>query len=323
MRRRTFNPDTILFSPTASCNLTCVHCDVRQTPGVLSTPAAKKFLKTAGKAGIKRVGFTGGEPFLAIDFLCALSKETLQHNMRFSRISTNGVWFRTSREMKHTLERLRGCGYDGDIYVSVDAFHRQSLIKVAAFIRRAVLVWMRPDIVSIVAIRGMREQETEKKLKKLTSLLQGRLRVLSRKQAYIKSNELFIRISFIDYSSAGKAGKLKNPWGCEWFQDDFCSGPGQVLLVLPDGTVKPCCGYANDSPLLTIGSIQRHRPQSLIDNACKNRFVRGIFELGLGTIRKNLEKGGVRFPGKTRDHCFFCSYIADTVKASLLKKVLY
>ncbi|MDD5135938.1 MAG: metallo cofactor biosynthesis protein, conjectural, partial [Candidatus Omnitrophica bacterium] len=64
-----FHPEEILFSPTTVCNLTCPHCDLRRSKEVLSLPDAKRFLIGCKKKGIDRLGFTGGEPFLAREFL--------------------------------------------------------------------------------------------------------------------------------------------------------------------------------------------------------------------------------------------------------------
>ena len=46
-----------------------------------------------------------------------------------------------------------------------------------------------------------------------------------------------------------------NPWDGEWFEEDYCEGPGQALIVNPKGEVKPCCGFASDLDQLTIGNI--------------------------------------------------------------------
>ena len=44
-----------------------------------------------------------------------------------------------------------------------------------------------------------------------------------------------------------------------WFEEDYCEGPGQALIVNPKGEVKPCCGFASDLDQLTIGNIHtRH-----------------------------------------------------------------
>lgn len=379
MKTRRFNPQEVIFSPTTECNLRCAHCDIEQRKTALPQKAALKFLGRLAGAGIKRVGFTGGEPFLALGFLCAITKEAVRRGMLFGRIMTNAGWFKTEKELNLALQRLFRSGYDGDFCVSVDAFHHQALRKAASFIKAAAAIWRRPDIVSIASVKGARESITHRRLLTLATLLNSRLSGFKRRHTYIimeptrakargsldgilsghssstspfphnnlfssgiptepkgegreraricgreciKSADLFIKVLPIDLSAVGKAACLKNPWEGKWFRDDFCRGPGNVFFILPDGTVKPCCGYATDADMLTIGSIKRDTPQKLLRNAANNPFVRAVFGLGLHPLRKRLEQAGARLPGKTTNHCFFCYYITHYLPRPLLSKCL-
>jgi hypothetical protein len=309
MSVRGFFPKEILFSPTTKCNLRCAHCDVEQRPGLLNKRAAIKFLAACVRVGIERVGFTGGEPFLALGFMCAVSKEAARLKMLFGRIMTNGSWFRTKEELVSALYRLFHSGYDGDLCLSIDAFHRQDLKKCASFVRSAAAIWRRHDIVSIAAVKGAEEGRTRNRLAKFARILHGRLIIVNGRPVAIKNESLFIKIFYIDLSPIGKAAVLKDAWDGRWFKDDLCRGPGNLFYVLPDGTVKPCCGYAADTDILTIGSIGRNSPKQLIHNARKNRFIASVFGSGLHPIRRRLELRGVKFPGRTTNHCFFCHYI--------------
>jgi len=322
MKSHGFQPKEILFSPTTNCNLRCAHCDIEQRSELLNKKVAIKFLAACARAGINRVGYTGGEPFLALDFMCAVSKEAAHHGMVFGRIMTNGSCFRTGRELTSALDRLYSAGYDGDLCLSVDAFHRQDIQKCASFIRAAAAIWARSDIVSIAAVKGAKEKETERKIAHLAEILHGRLIRINGKPAAIKSKNLFIKISYIELSPIGKAADLKDAWDGRWFKDDLCKGPGNALFVLPDGTVKPCCGYAADADILTIGSIKQDSPKQLLHNARVNRFIVSIFSSGFHPIRKRLLRYGVRFPGKTTNHCFFCYYLTHSIPRPLLDKCL-
>ncbi len=317
MKKQGFRPTEILFSPTTNCNLRCAHCDIEQSPEILNKRDAIKFLKACARIGIKRVGFTGGEPFLALDFMCAVSKEAVRLGMLFGRIMTNGSWFGTGKELGAALNRLFRDGYDGDLCLSIDAFHRQDLKKCASFIKSAAAVWSRHDIVSIAAVKGAKEGQTRKILAKLAGILRGRLIMAGGKPAAIKSEDLLIKIFYIELSPIGKASGLKKAWDGRWFKDDLCKGPGNVFFVLPDGTVKPCCGYATVTDILTIGSIKRDSPRQLIRNARKNRFISSVFSTGFHPIRRRLEKNGVKFPGRTTNHCFFCYYLTKAMPQPL------
>lgn len=322
MKPRKFRPKEVLLSLTTKCNLHCAHCDIEQRKTVLNKKDVLGFIAACVHAGINRVGFTGGEPFLAIDLMCAISKEAANQSMLFGRVMTNGSWFRTDKELVSALNHLFHTGYDGDLCLSIDAFHRQDFKKCASFVRSAAAVWRRHDIVSVAAVKGAQESQTRKRLAKLARALRGRLIIINGRPAAIKSESLFTRIFYIDLSPIGKAARLKDAWDGRWFKDDLCKGPGNILFILPDGRVKPCCGYATDADILTVGSIKRDSPKKLLHNARKNRFISSIFNSGFHPIRKRLERVGVRFPGKTTNHCFFCYYLTHYLPRPLLNRCL-
>ncbi len=314
-----FRPDEVLFSPTTNCNLVCPHCDIKRSNAVLSVNAAKKFLIDCKNNGITRVGFTGGEPFLAGNFLYSIIKFALRKGFLFTRIVTNGVWYKDEHGLKSRLKKLFYSGYDGSICVSVDAYHKQNPEKVAVFIKTAQSIWRRPDLISIVYVTG-KDSETKQKLLKVAKLLDGRLSSFGGRHPYIKAGEIFIKIAKIDLSPIGKAEKLKDPWDGRWFREDHCKGPGNVFFIEPSGDVKPCCGYASESAELTIGNIKKDSVLGLIEKIRQNLIVYDIFSSGLSRIKERLVKRGIRFPGKTSNNCFFCHYILTKIPREALLK---
>ena len=235
-----FEPQEIIFSPTTRCNLRCAHCGTKQDGKALPKKTALKFLDACDKSRVKRVGFTGGEPFYALDFLCLISKEAVKRGMFFDHIITNAAWFKDKKQLISALNRLLDCGYDGRFFVSVDAFHDQDLRKVALFIKTASRLWQRADLVSIASVKGTKEAQTRKRLKKLSLVLKAGFRGFASRRPCIKNKDLMINIFSFNLSPVGKALRLKDPWDGKWFKDDFCKGPGNVFFVLSDATVKPC-----------------------------------------------------------------------------------
>lgn len=316
-----YDIDEVLFCPTGECNLRCLPCAGQWVQERLSKTAAERFLAECGRAGIKRVGFTGGEPFLAMATLLAIIRGAVKRNMLFDRIMTNGVWFRSNKHLEQSLQRTIKAGFDGEFCVSVDAFHEQDMKQVARFIKCAVAVGRRPDIVSIASIWDTRQRETKRKLVQLAGLLKARIERHSKTWA-IRSDEAFVKVNAIELSPIGRVAKEKMPWDGRWFREDYCAGPGRALFVLSNGDVKPCCGYASHLADFTVGNINSDSFRKIASNAKRHRFMSTVYASGLSTIRKRLERKGFRFPGKTSNHCFFCYYIMTTVPRPLLEDCL-
>ena len=315
-----FRPDEVIFCPTMSCNLSCSHCRPGSASGALSVASALRFVDGCKRSGVARVGFSGGEPFLRPLFLERVLGRAARRGLLFGRLMTNGAWWRSEKALAGIFERVRRAGFDGTICVSVDAFHAQDLRKVATFIRLAVACWRRPDAVSIAYVASRKDAETRRRLLRLAKLLDGRLSRFGGAHASIRSDAIFIRLERIPLSAAGRRADGAPAWDGAWFAEDLCRGPGNVFFVQPDGSVKPCCGYANDAARLTIGSIARDTPAAMVAHARANRFVRAVFTEGLTRIRGRLERIGWRFPGKTSDHCFFCRYLLTRVPPEVLER---
>ncbi len=306
-----FFPEEILFVPTTKCNLQCPHCNVKQSDELLPQSLALKFLKDCKRHQINKIGFTGGEPFLAPDFLTNIVKTAVANKMCFDRIMTNAVWFKNRTVLENTLTKLYRAGYDGKLSISVDSFHNQNIEKVVLFIKTAVKIFNRQDLISLVYTTGTDNGKTQQKLKRLSALLKTNFY-----KEYLKNQFLFIKTLKIDLSPVGKAETLANPWNGHWFKEDYCQGPGNIFYVMPNGDVYPCCGYATDLDInrrLIIGNIKCNTVLEIMQNVKRNRFVSTVFHSGLSKIRKRLDKIGFKFPGKTRNHCYFCYYILTHV----------
>ena len=289
-----FEPEEVIFAPTNSCNLTCNHCNVKKTENKLSTKYAIRFLKDCKEYGVEWVGFSGGEPFLMPTFLERVSSAVVEQEMFFDRLMTNGVWFKNQARLKSTLQGLHDSGFDGKICVSVDAFHKQDVKKVAMFIRMVENMWKKDDCVEISSVRGGDDALTKQKLITIAGFLGKKLKDL--------------KVNYIELSAVTE--NIPSGWqDDEWFEDDFCKGPGNVFYVHPDGRVAVCCGYANQENALVVGNIRNDSVDQLIEQANKNKFIDLVYNKGLSTIRKELESKGHEFPGKTKNHCFFCWYV--------------
>ncbi|MDD5491178.1 MAG: radical SAM protein [bacterium] len=301
-----FNPTQVLFAPTYQCNLHCAHCCVPQSNVRLPVSQGLKFLKQCRQIGIKELGFTGGEPFLYPEFIGQISKSAKKLNFKFDRIVTNAGWYTSQKDLEQTLRRIISVGFDGTFCVSVDDFHKVPIAKLAHFIITAVKMTGRVNGVSLVYVKYIY------KVRKLARYLAGRINNMNRLVVLPRGDfpGLSAKITKIDLCPIDRAKGLASPWSKNWFEEDYCQGPGQVLYVNPSGNVKPCCGFASDLPEMSIGNIYRHRVSDLIKKARSDRFTKTVYSQGLLALRDIYVRHHPKEKLKpTKDHCFFCWYL--------------
>jgi len=316
-----FDPDEVIFAPTGRCNLACAHCRVRRDAGELRIDEAVTFLSSCAEAGVARVGFSGGEPFLRLDFLTALTAAAVDAGMFFDRLMTNGDWWRSEAELREALDAVYGAGFDGTLGLSHDAYHRQPPERVAAFLSAVFAVSGRRDAAELLSVRSSDDEGFLAGLTVVAERLGGRLELDGKEPVRIV-DEAFLRRSPADPDDGAalslpiqrfprSLGAAEDGWGARaWFRDDYCEGPGNVLYVHPDGRVAVCCGFANERPELCIGTIGDSYA-TLMENAASSPVVRARYDTGLGALRERLEARGERFPGKADDPCFFCDYLCS------------
>ena len=319
-----FTPKQIVFAPTGACNLNCSHCRVDRSRGgngsALTVETAVAFLDQCLAHEIDRVGFSGGEPFLAIDFLEAVSKASVERGFYFDRLMTNATWFDDVDTMRGALQRLYAAGFDGTIAVSFDSYHAAPVEKVLQFIKAVTGIWQRGDCVELVSVLNRDGTAAVAYIDELAAGLsalvkrEGGLPMAIQDQAYLETvrqglddgSGLYIPILLMPYSAAADDPVA---WqASRWFKDDYCDGPGNLFFVHPDGAVAACCGFGNENPQLIIGTIQDSY-ERLMASATANSHIRDCYEKGLGRKRQEMEAAGVKLPGKTDDICFFCDWL--------------
>ena len=286
MKRRVFCPTEIIFACTSACNLRCGHCFVNREARKLDINQAVSFLNGCVKSGssVERVGFTGGEPFLYMEFLLELTRATVANDLLFDQIMTNGDWWHDEQELRDKLQALYNAGYDGKIGLSWDEYHGQSKERMITFIKTVQEIFGKEsiNIQRVATSTALREPQGP----------QGALNnipVYTLPRTYPSENPL--------------AWKSKR-----WFKEDYCEGPGNILYVHADGNIAPCCGFANENPALFIGTITDSY-EKIMQNAANNKMVQLCFTKGLSLYRRFK-----KFPGKTSDICTFCDFVCKQKK---------
>ncbi len=115
---------TLHLAYSFSCNLACGHCIFRCGPDVRGTMGigrARAFIDQAGRAGIRRIVFTGGEPFLHPRALRTLIEHASGVGIE-SALITNAAWATSRSRTKGYLAHLQSIGLRS-MTVSTDRYH--------------------------------------------------------------------------------------------------------------------------------------------------------------------------------------------------------
>jgi hypothetical protein len=279
-------------------------------PDRLDIAAAIRFLEDAHGAGIRILGFTGGEPFLYPEFLHTLCRRAAALGFQFDKIMTNGVWFHDPAHLETVLDGLAASGFSGKLGLSVDKFHGMQIHQLAQFCRAARRIFDRDNVVSLSYASRHPDQGLEP-VRALAAALDAVVEwspLLGRH--LLVSPELTMTLNWNHLAPVERAESFAGGWDGEWFIEDYCEGPGQALIVNPKGEVKPCCGFASDLDQLTIGNIYRDSVKQIIRRARKHPYVGKVFREGLTAIRDEiLARDPEALPGVTTNHCYFCWYV--------------
>jgi hypothetical protein len=283
-------------------------------PDRLDIPTALRFLEDAHAQGIQRLGFTGGEPFLYPEFLQALCRRAAELDFRFDKIMSNGLWHQDAAHLESTLQDLAATGFSGTLGLSVDKFHFSSppaaTSGLALFCRTARRIFARDTILSL-SYASRHPREGLEPIHRLAAELDGIVEWSDMLGRYLLvSPELTMTLNWNHLAPVERAERLDGAWDGVWFEEDYCEGPGQALIVNPKGEVKPCCGFASDLDQLTIGNIYTDSVATIIHNARKHPYVGKVFREGLTAIREDiLARDPHAFPAATSNHCYFCWYV--------------
>jgi hypothetical protein len=310
-RARTFRPNYLMLCPCYQCNLTCPHCCAPiEWTDRLDIGAALRFLEDAHGYGIGTLGFTGGEPFLYPEFVHALCRRAAQLGFRFDKIMTNGVWAGDRAHLEGVLGGLAEAGFSGKVGLSVDKFHGVRTPALAEFCRVTRRVFGRDAILSISYASRRPDQGLEpvRALARELGAVVDWSEVLGR--YLLVSPELTVTLNWNHLAPVERAERLTGAWDGVWFEEDYCEGPGQALVVNPRGEVKPCCGFASDLDQLTIGNIYTDTVEQIVRRGREHPYVGKVFREGLTAIRDEIRaRDPDALPGATSNHCYFCWYV--------------
>ncbi len=313
MKDRHFNPTEIIFSSTTACNLHCEHCFINREPKQLEISDAVALIESCVEAGsgIDRIGFSGGEPFLYMDFLVEVTKATVAHDLMFDQIMTNGDWWRDEDDLTQKLQTLYDAGYDGKIGLSWDSYHGQSSDRMITFISKVQEIFGE-DSINIQTVEntegGSLPLAPEAVVSTSSTTASSTTPSAGDTPATPPADIPVYTLPRTYTSDDPRAWHARR-----WFREDYCQGPGNILYVHADGNIAPCCGFANENPALFIGTIKDNF-ETIMEKAAANPMIKICYEEGLSHyrrhgIKKSLRSQGKKLPGKCSDICSFCDFV--------------
>ncbi len=308
---RTFRPRYLSFAGTYQCNLSCPHCCVPiEWTDRLDVGAAVRFLEDARAYGIDTLAFTGGEPFLYPEFLVALCRRGTELGFRYDKIMTNGVWHQDAAQLDRVLASVAEAGFSGKIGLSVDKFHGIQTPRLVEFCRAVRRAFDRDTILSLSYTSRAPDQGLEP-VRALAGPLHGVVEWSARLGRYLLvAPDFTMVLNWNHLAPVERAERFAGAWDGTWFEEDYCEGPGQALIVTPKGDVKPCCGFASDLDQLTIGNIYQHTVAEVVERARSHPYVGRVFREGLTAIREEiLARDPGALPGASSNQCFLCWYV--------------
>ena len=320
MKSKGFHPTEIIFSSTTACNLHCEHCFINRTPHKLEIADAVRLIESCVESGgqpgpdgtplpvIDHIGFSGGEPFLYMDFLIEVTKAAISNDLMFDQIMTNGDWWRDEAELTETLQILYDAGYDGKIGLSWDSYHGQTTDRMETFIRAVQEIFGENSI----NIQTVEDDTVVEALETTVERRHAKLVSASTRRPRNKFGVTEFHLPRTYPSDDPRSWQARR-----WFKEDYCQGPGNILYVHADGNIAPCCGFANENPALFIGTIHDSF-EEIMQKATENPMIKICYEEGLSHYRRHglkkcLRSQKKKLPGTTGDICTLCDFVCKTI----------
>ena len=331
MKSKGFHPTEIIFSTTTACNLHCEHCFINRTPHKLEISDAVRLIESCvesgGKPGagdkngtplpvIDRIGFSGGEPFLYMDFLIEVTKAAIDHDLMFDQIMTNGDWWQDVADLTATLQKLYDAGYDGKIGLSWDSYHGQSSDRMITFISKVQEIFGE-DSINIQTVENTEGGSLPLAPEAVVSTSSTTASSTTPSAGDTPATPPFPgNIPVYPLPRTYPSDDPRAWQARRWFKEDYCQGPGNIFYVHADGNIAPCCGFANENPTLFIGTIHDSF-ESIMQNAAANPMIKICYEEGLSHYRRHglkkcLRSQEKKLPGTTGDICTLCDFVCKS-----------
>ncbi len=249
---------------TKECNLNCKHCLVAPLKGgeeELTTGQALEAISKFAAAGVERIAFTGGEPFMREDLHLLLVKASRAGIN--TAVITNGTLANSSQ-----LKKLRSLGTQ--VAVSLESaesnFHNQlrgrgTFLKARRTLQQCTKLGIPADIYTTVTAGNIGQIEA---LKQLAERLP---------HCTLHLSEVNIEGNAVEHAgelalNSKQRRRLLETAGKEAGSDLSCWADGSVLYMDCRGNLYPCVEvYQQNRTELALGNISNLQPQQVVQIA--------------------------------------------------------
>lgn len=256
---------TLLFCLSYRCNLRCDVCSVGdrlESPDVIGLQEAIRIADECHDLGYtRRVGFTGGEPFLQYKNVLAITEHVYGRYGWESNATTNCTWATTDRVAQKRLAPLAARGLSW-LLISIDDSHLRQTSEscVHNAIRAARQLGIRCQVQTVVTNGSRKADDFRRGLEEFAS-----------DDGIEWKDSRCVPMGFAADLPASAMpltpGVLMG--GCTLFK---------FIAVLPNGDVGLCCSYFPDE--LIVGNVRRETVAEILARAERNPVCNAVFTWG-------------------------------------------
>lgn len=291
-------PSTLHVAYSLSCNLACRHCIFRSGPGVgptMGMERAEAFLGDAHRAGIRRIVFTGGEPFLYARELRRLVRCAAGKGLE-SAVVTSASWASSRSRTRAFLADFKEVGL-ASITLSTDRYH----LLTVPFANLQLVLETAGEIglpAGVKISRLARDPVAEGLFRALRSMTE--------------------RVVVQEISPLGRASALRSAVRLHPPSSFTGAGCATPPLLLPEGDLLTCCNLPardlrhTDFPFI-LGNVGREPLRSLLEKRSTDPLLQALRSRGPGDLVKALGRmaPSAEDPARFRYHsrCDLCFHL--------------
>lgn len=287
--------NTIVIAMTNKCNAKCDMCCFSCNPDnnlVLGKASIFSVIDQAKEIStFNKVAFSGGEPFLFLELLEDSIKYAKTKGFTISCIS-NGFWGNDKEEVEKILLKLKQAGLS-ELRLSYDQFHEEYIPF--ENIKNIIVV---SKVIGLACYLGIGVTKSSKKASYYIDEL--------------GCDGFHTSIQYYPYLPVGEA--LKNTSAEDYYsvcnkRGLYCTY-GNMLLVLYDGNVYPCCSNVIKDTFFKAGNIYEKKLTEIIKSIKTNLVLFILMKKGfnwfIDVIETELQ---ISLPKNFISQCHLCHTI--------------